>query len=196
MAKFKSNELETEELHEHASAVGNSQMLTNHALHKGNHSKIAENFSQMIYSHHDLSNFHFTYDYENGTGELYMRCGVALFSICAMIDRCLSLIQMVEIFVNKRDALQECYITFSVSMLAKLSSFLFIFLQTFFIFKYANIIINYGKNAALIGVMHIVCTNFCVCFRTIVHETVSEIRHHYHGSFPVQHYLGNSLKGP
>ena len=136
MAKFKGKELETDEGN---CALGNSQLLTNNNfVHKGNHSKIAENFSQMIYSHHDLSNFHFTYDYENGTGELYMRCGVAMFSICAMIDRCLSLIQMAEIFVNKRDALQECYITFSVSMLAKLSSFLFIFLQTFFIFKYAK----------------------------------------------------------
>lgn len=27
----------------------------------------------------DISNFHFTYDYNNGTGELYMRCGIAIF---------------------------------------------------------------------------------------------------------------------
>ncbi len=28
--------------------------------------------------------------------------------------------------------------------------------------------------------MHVVCTNFCVFFRTVILETVSEIRHHYH----------------
>ena len=134
--------------------------------------KLAQN------SNYEMCNFHFTYDYDNGTGELYMRCGVAIFSVCAMIDRCLNLIQMVEIYNNKHETLHECRITFVVSMVAKLTSLLFIFLQTFFIFKYANIIINHGKNASLIGLMHIICTNLCVTFRTIIHETVTEIRHH------------------
>ena len=129
-------------------------------------------------SNYEISHFHFTYDYDNGTGELYMRCGVAIFSVCAMIDRCLNLIQMIEIYNNKHETLHECRITFVVSMVAKLTSLLFIFLQTFFIFKYANIIINHGKNASLIGLMHIICTNLCVTFRTIIHETVTEIRHH------------------
>jgi hypothetical protein len=43
----------------------------------------------------DLSKFYFTYDYENGSGELYMRVGTAIFAMATMIDRCLSLIQMV-----------------------------------------------------------------------------------------------------
>ena len=126
----------------------------------------------------DISKFQFAYDYENGTGELYMRCGAAIFSICTMIDRCLSLIQMVEVYANNHQTIIECRITFICSMVSKVLSLLFIFLQSFFIFKYANIIINYGKNAASIGLMHLAVTNFCVSFRTIVHETIAEIRHH------------------
>ena len=63
-------------------------------------------------------------------------------------------------------------------MIFKMSNLLFIFVQTFFIFKYANILINYGKNASTIGLMHILSTNFSVLIRTIVSETVSEIRNH------------------
>ena len=109
-----------------------------------------------------------------------MRCGIAIFSVCAMIDRCLSLIQMLEVYTNDHDVLQSCKITFTITMVADILSLSFIFLQSFFIFKYANIIINYGKNFSVIGLIHMVCTNFCVSFRTIVHETVSEIRHHRH----------------
>lgn len=126
----------------------------------------------------DISKFQFAYDYENGTGELYMRCGAAIFSICTMIDRCLSLIQMIEVYANNHQTINECRITFISSMVSKILSLLFIFLQSFFIFKYANIVINYGKNAATIGLMHLAVTNFCVSFRTIVHETIAEIRHH------------------
>ena len=109
-----------------------------------------------------------------------MRCGTAIFSMCAMIDRCLSLIQMFEAYLNNHDVLQDCKVTFLVSLTSTMLSLIFIFIQSFFIFKYANIIINYGRNMSLIGLIHIVCTNFCVSFRTIVHETVSEIRHHKH----------------
>ncbi len=101
-----------------------------------------------------------------------------------MIDRCLSLIQMLEAYFNNHEAIQECKVTFIVSIIAKSSSLLFIFLQSFFIFKYANIIINYGKNSAIIGLMHIICTNFCVFLRTVVHETVAEIRHNKHHPLP------------
>jgi len=124
--------------------------------------------------------FYFTYDYENGNGELYMRCGTAIFSICAMIDQCLSLIQLIDLYNNKHDASKDCKTNFTVSIIEKIFSFMFTFLQAFFIFKYANIIINYRKNALHIGIMHIICTNLCVSFRTIVHETVSEILHYRH----------------
>jgi hypothetical protein len=127
----------------------------------------------------DFSKFYFTYDYENGSGELYMRVGTAIFAMATMIDRCLSLVQMIETYFNNHSAIEECRITFIVSIVAKTTSIVFIFMQSFFIFKYANIIINYGKNSAVIGLMHIVCTNFCVFFRTVVMEAVAEIRHHH-----------------
>ena len=122
--------------------------------------------------------FRFAYDYMNGTGELYMRCGVALFSIATMIDRCLTLIQIYEVYTNNQHSIQECYISFICSMVSNTLSLIFIFLQSFFIFKYANIVINYGKNASVIGLMHLLSTNFCVCLRTIILETITEIRHH------------------
>ena len=139
----------------------------------------------------DLSEFYYTYDYDNGTGELYMRVGTALFSICAMMDRCLSLVQMFEAYVNNHEAILKCKITFLVTLSAKTLSLLFIFLQSFFIFKYANIIINYGKNTAMLGLMHLICTNFCVFLRSIVHETVTEIRHYNSKSNMEHHGLEN-----
>lgn len=135
-------------------------------------------FKSKTLSFSNLSNFHFTYDYDNGTGELYLRVGTALFSICAMIDRCLSLLQMFEAYINHHSSIGECKITFVVSMLSKSLSLLFIFMQSFFIFKYANIIINYGKNFAEFGLVHIICTNFCVFLRCIVRETFTEIRNY------------------
>ena len=108
-----------------------------------------------------------------------MRVGIAIFAICSMIDRSLSLIQMVETLMNSYSIIKQCKILFILSMISKITSLLFIFLQTFFIFKYANIVINFGKNSAVIGLIHLVSTNFCVFFRTVVRETVDEIRHHH-----------------
>jgi hypothetical protein len=135
----------------------------------------------------DISEFYYTYDYDNGTGELYMRVGTALFSLCAMMDRCLSLLQMFEAYINNHEAILNCKITFFVTILAKILSLLFIFLQSFFIFKYANIIINYGKNTAMLGLMHLICTNFSVFLRALVHETVTEIKH-YNTKFILDHH--------
>ncbi len=128
----------------------------------------------------DNSNFRFAYDYENGTGELYMRCGVGIFSICTMIDRCLGLVQLLEVYTNSPKSINKCPAAIVFTLLAQILSLLFIFLQSFLIFKYANIIINYCKNLAIVGLMHLVCTNFCVSFRTVVLETIAEIRHHNH----------------
>jgi hypothetical protein len=138
------------------------------------------NISNSIIPSADLSKFYYTYDYENGTGELYMRVGVAVFSICAMIDRSLSVIQMIETYVNNHSVIEDCELIFIFSIISKITNLLFIFLQTFFIFKYANIVINFGKNSAVLGMVHIVSTNFCIFIRTIVQETVVEIRHHHH----------------
>ncbi|CAF0784496.1 unnamed protein product [Brachionus calyciflorus] len=125
-----------------------------------------------------FSKFYFTYDYENGTGELYMRVGIAIFSLCSMIDRSLGFIQMAEAYFNNHSLIEKCKLIFVLSMLNKITSLLFIFMQTFFIFKYANLVINYGKNSAVLGLIHLVSTNFCVFFRTVIRETAEEIQHH------------------
>ena len=107
-----------------------------------------------------------------------MRCGTAIFSICFMIETCLSLIQMLEAYMNNHSIIEECRETFVITVVSKIFCISFVFFQTFFIFKYANIIINYGKNSACISLMHLVVTNVCVSLRAIVFETVSEIGHH------------------
>lgn len=83
---------------------------------------------------------------------------------------------MAEVFFNERKILEDIQVTFLVTLISLFTSIVFIFLQSFFIFKYANIIINYGKNASVLGIMQIVSTNFCITLRTVVHETVNEIR--------------------
>lgn len=107
-----------------------------------------------------------------------MRCGTAIFSICTMVETCLCLIQMLEAYVNNHSIIEECSASFIVTIVSRILSLIFVFLQSFFIFKYANIVINYSKNSACVGLMHLVVTNVCVSLRTIVYETVSEIQHH------------------
>lgn len=120
-----------------------------------------------------------------------MRCGIAIFSIGTMIYRALRIIQMVEIYFSEGHILEDCQLTFLITMISKITSLLFIFIQTFFIFKYANIIINYGKNVAVFGLIHIVVTNLCVTMRIIVSETMAEIHHHYHS---ISHNKSNLRK--
>jgi hypothetical protein len=107
-----------------------------------------------------------------------MRCGTAIFSICCMIEICLGLLQMLEAYINNHEKFEECRATFIVTIVSKFLGLVFVLFQSFFIFKYANIVINYGKNSAFIFLMHLVCTNFCVSLRAIVYETVSEIQQH------------------
>jgi hypothetical protein len=143
--------------------------------------------------HKNKKEFHFAYDHMNGTGELYMRMGVALFSVATMIDRCLTLIQIFEVYTNNQHSIQDCYISFICSMISNTLSLIFIFLQSFFIFKYANIVINYGKNVSVIGLMHLLSTNFCVCLRTIIHETITEIRHHSNTVYLIVNFVTKML---
>ncbi len=92
-----------------------------------------------------------------------------------MIDRCLNLVQMGEVYFNEKKALEGIYLAFCFTAISVLTNIVFIFVQSFFIFKYANIIINRGKNVSVIAIMHIISTNVCIAFRTIIKETVSEI---------------------
>jgi len=117
---------------------------------------------------------------QNKIGELYMRVGTAIFSVCALISTGLKLVQMVDIYFNNYGLVVECKLTFILTLVSKTLSILFIFIQSFFIFKYANIVIHYGKNTAIIGLMHIICTNFAVFTKIVVAETVSEIRELQH----------------
>ena len=117
------------------------------------------------------------YDYENGTGELYMRAGTAIFSFCALVSHIIQLIQMMETFFNNEIAISNCKTTFGITIVSKVACVLFIFFQSFFIFKYANIVLHTGKNVAIIGLMHIICTNFCLFIRTVITETVAEMNH-------------------
>lgn len=126
-------------------------------------------------SNPDLNKFKYTYDYDNGTGELYVRVGTGVLSLCSMIDIGLNLVKLTESYRNGSNFVTQCKLTFIISILAEVGAFVFTFIQCFFIFKHANIVINQGKNIASIGLCHLVCTNFCVTLRSIVHETVHEI---------------------
>ena len=144
------------------------------------HSKEASSraTSDAVSQNDSLTNFHFTFDYENGiSGELYMRVGMGIFAMCVMIDLLIGLIQNVESFLSSKNSrmIQACRVTLTVSIVSKFMSVLLVYFQSFFIFKYANIVINYGKKFAVFGLMHLACTNFCVLFRTVVQETVTEI---------------------
>ena len=65
----------------------------------------------------DLTKIYFTYDYKNGTGELYMRVGTAIFSVCALISSSLKLVQMIEIYFNNYPAVVKCKLTFNITVI-------------------------------------------------------------------------------
>jgi len=118
--------------------------------------------------------------YQNGTGELYMRAGVAIFTLCALISHILHLIQMFEAYFIDKEGIIKCKATFFITVISKVSCVLFILFQSAFIFKYANIVLHSGKNIAILGLMHIICTNFCLFIRTVIAETAAEINHEYY----------------
>jgi hypothetical protein len=117
--------------------------------------------------------------YQNGTGELYMRAGVAIFTLCALISHIIHLIQMFEAYFIDKEGIIKCKATFFITVISKVSCVLFILFQSAFIFKYANIVLHSGKNIAILGLMHIICTNFCLFIRTVIAETAAEINHEY-----------------
>ena len=134
--------------------------------------------------------FKYTYDYDNGTGELYMRVGTGLLSLCTMIDTGLNLIKLTESYRQGSKLVYSCMPAFTISVISEIGAWIFTFIQCFFIFKHANIVINKGKNIASFGLCHLVCTNFCVTLRNIVQETVHEI--HTHEIYRFKH--SNSTK--
>jgi len=118
-----------------------------------------------------------SFEYENGTGEIYMLVSLAVFTMCALISHIIHLIQMLEAYSNNNSDIFMCKFTFITTVVTKVSCVIFILVQSAFIFKYANIVLHSGKKIAIIGLMHIISTNFCFFVRTVISETAAEIRH-------------------
>ena len=108
------------------------------------------------------------------------RVGTAIFSLCALLSGALKVIQMIDIYINNYEAAYQCKFTFLITFVSKTLGILFIFFQSFFIFKYANIVIDFGKSTAILGLMRVICINFALFTKTVVAETVSEIRELQH----------------
>jgi hypothetical protein len=160
------------------------EMINNNDLNRTNDDITKATTTALLNINNDTTNneepsYHFVYDYNNGTGELYVRVGLALFCICSMIEGCIGLLRKFEVYNLNYKLVEACKVTFIIAIISKILSLIFIFMQSFFIFKYANILINYNKKFAIFGLMHLVCANFCVTVRTIIQETVSEINKEY-----------------
>ena len=122
-------------------------------------------------------------EYEKMSGEIYMRVGLAIFTVCALISHIIHLVQMLEAYSNNKSAVFVCQVTFIITVIAKVSCVIFILVQSAFIIKYVNIVLHSTKIVSMMGFMHIMCTNFCLFVRTVIFETAAEIRHELeHGS--------------
>ena len=122
-------------------------------------------------------------EYEKMSGEIYMRVGLAIFTICALISHIIHLIQLLEAFFNHKGDTFTCKATFLTTIIAKVSCVIFILVQSAFILKHVNIVLHSAKIISMMGFMHIMCTNFCLFVRTVIFETIAEIRHELaHGS--------------
>ena len=122
-------------------------------------------------------------EYEKMSGEIYMRVGLAIFTICALISHIIHLIQLLEAFFNHKGDTFTCKATFFTTVIAKVSCVIFILVQSAFIIKYVNIVLHSTKIVSMMGFMHIMCTNFCLFVRTVIFEAIAEIRHELaHGS--------------
>jgi hypothetical protein len=133
---------------------------------------------QLRFKLNEESTFKYTYDYDNGSGELYMRVGTGILSLCAMVDSGLNLIKYIEAYRKGSSKVIECMPSFTISVISEMCALIFTFIQCFFIFKHANIVINKQKNLSSFGLCHLVCTNLCITLRNIVQETVHEIHSH------------------
>lgn len=99
---------------------------------------------------------------------------------------------MAEVYLNEYEALEGNGVAFTFTLVSVFTSIVFIFVQSFFIFKYANIIINHDKNLSVIGIMHVISTNFCITMRTIIKETVFEIEQYSHEKHTMNKVAGRS----
>ncbi|CAF1015551.1 unnamed protein product [Didymodactylos carnosus] len=106
------------------------------------------------------------HDDKFGSGGLYMRIGIAVFSFGSLLHNVMILIKQVETSSQCINPLAIC---------EKLLFIIFNFIQLFFMFKNSNIIIHNYRAAAYFGVMHVTITNICSWFHAIVTEASMEI---------------------
>lgn len=108
-------------------------------------------------------------------GELfYLKLGAAWFCFGLLIHSILTISYQVIFLMDDRIKFRECasILTLCMEILFPIYSIFVLF----FIFKYANVIINKGRGLARFLLMHAIGTSLAFWIYTIVRETVDAIR--------------------
>lgn len=108
-------------------------------------------------------------------GELfYLKLGAAWFCFGLLIHSVLTITYQVVFLMDENIRFSECasILTLCLEILFPLYSIFVLF----FIFKYANVIINKGRGLARFFLMHAIGTSLAFWVYTIVRETVDAIR--------------------
>ncbi|KAI3381729.1 hypothetical protein SNEBB_008105 [Seison nebaliae] len=100
------------------------------------------------------------------SGGLYMRIGCGIFAMITIMKHAVSIAYLID---------EHAWTYHEISFHA--SYIVFAFLQFFFLFRSANIIIFRFSSLAFLGLMHVIVTNFCYWTSVIFHELRNELSH-------------------
>ncbi|XP_064609588.1 proton channel OtopLc-like [Liolophura sinensis] len=104
----------------------------------------------------------------SNTGSFYLRLGAVAFGIGSMIHSGLQFGDYFEV-----EVIDPCrHAVFAIRPIVHL---MFTFVQLYFVFLNSKMCINRYKTIARFGLMHMVATNICVWFNTIVEETLHQL---------------------
>ncbi|XP_015593570.1 uncharacterized protein LOC107266975 isoform X2 [Cephus cinctus] len=108
------------------------------------------------------------------SGSFYLKVGAAVFCFGHLIHSGLLLVY--EIFFLTSEELHECFSL--VALIFDVVYPIYSFFQLFFIFKYANVIINHCKEISRILVMHMIGSSICFWVWAIVRESTDSLSRH------------------
>jgi hypothetical protein len=116
----------------------------------------------------DLSKFGNVFSHEGSS--LFLRIGALVFGLGNLVYYAVELRHVLQ----PRDHCLEKY-TYGWSFIPRL---VFVIVQTFFLFKGSKVHIVKHEAVAWFGLMHVMSTNICLWFRTLIFEIMEEFAHH------------------
>ena len=126
----------------------------------------------------ELEELPFDYGFASGrhSSSTYLKIGATVFCFGHMIHTGLILAQKIVFVTDEDESFRSC-VTLTGLTMSCLQP-IWAFYQLFFIYKYANLIINCRMLVARFGLMHCIGTSLCFWIYTILQETLQALFEH------------------